>query len=175
MDKRKHPRQETKRQPLAWTQAAFPFLGLIGMGVSGYLTYVHYAHVAPACLAAAPCDAVLSSRYAQMWGVPISLLGLLLYAVLTGMGFWLWRERGERQRRIVLGTYAAALSGTIFTGYLYFLEIFELHVFCTWCIASSIVMVSILVLSTIDLFSSRVKIEERSRACPFQLFRSIQW
>jgi uncharacterized membrane protein len=150
-------------------------LGLIGMGISSYLTYVHYRSVTAVCPFNAKCDVVLSSPYAQMWGVPLSLLGLLMYAALTLMGFWLWRKQTEWWHLIALGTYAVALSGTLFTGYLYYLEIFELHAFCSWCIASSVVIVSILALSLINLFAVTRRAEKRASARRFRLSRYIGW
>jgi uncharacterized membrane protein len=150
-------------------------LSLVGTGISGYLVYAHFFKIKPVCLPGAPCEVVLSSRYADMWGVPLSLLGLLMYAVLTLMGFWLWQGQSQWQHLIDLSTYAIALSGTLFTGYLYYLEIFELHAFCSWCIASSMVIVSILALSLINLFAVTRRIEKRASARRFRLSRYIGW
>jgi uncharacterized membrane protein len=147
----------------------------LGVGISSYLTYVHYGSVTAVCPFNARCDVVLSSPYAQMWGVPLSLLGLLMYAVLTTMGFWLWRAQSRWERLIALGAYTVALSGTLFTGYLYYLEIFELHAFCSWCVASSVVIVGILALSLINFFAVTRRLEKRASARRFKLSRYIGW
>jgi uncharacterized membrane protein len=150
-------------------------LGFIGMGISSYLTYGHLANVTVVCPFEANCDLVAASPYAKMWGVPISLLGSLMYAALTLMGFWLLRKESEWEHLVALGTYAVALSGTIFTGYLYYLEIFVIHAFCSWCIASSVVIVSILVLSLINLFTTAQPVEKKTRRRRFKLSQYIGW
>lgn len=152
-----------------------PILGLVGMGICSYLAYVHYENIKPVCLPNAPCDPVLSSQYAQMWGIPISVFGLLMYTTITVFGFWLWRVKGRWQSQIALATYAIALSGVLFTLYLYYLEIFEIHAFCTWCIASSLVIISILVLSLINLSFVGLRFKEIPHSVRVSLSRHVQW
>ena len=126
-------------------------LGLCGMGISGYLTYGYLVDVSIGCPFNANCDLVQASPYAYMWDVPVPLLGLLMYAALTLMGFLLFLKKPEWENMLSLGIYAISLAGVIFTGYLYYLEIFVLHAFCSWCIVSSIVILSIFILSLIYL------------------------
>ena len=54
-------------------------LAVLGLGVAGYLTYVHYAGIDPVCNIAHGCAKVQSSSYAELAGVPVALLGLLGY------------------------------------------------------------------------------------------------
>lgn len=136
------------------TRMAVPILGLMGMGISSYLTYVHWTEVEPVCLPMTDCASVLSSPYAHLWSIPLSLLGLLMYVFLTSMGFLLLREKSEWNGLIALGTYAVALSGTLYSAYLFYLELFEIHAFCSWCLASCLVVTSILVLSLKKLLST---------------------
>lgn len=126
-------------------------LGLCGMGISGYLTYGYLVNVSIGCPFNANCDLIQASPYAYMWEVPVPLLGLLMYAALTLMGCLLLIKRAEWENIISLGIYGISLAGVIFTGYLYYLEIFVLHAFCSWCIVSSIVIVIIFILSLIYL------------------------
>jgi uncharacterized membrane protein len=143
---------------------AIPSLGLAGIVISAYLTYIHYTKVSPICLGIADCDEVLASPYAQMWGVPLSLLGLLMYVALMLLGFLMLSNKVKRQDLIVMGTYTLAVAGTLFTLYLYYLEIFEIHAFCTWCIASSIVMFITLIISIMILRTSvRTKVDPDTR------------
>ena len=118
---------------------------------------------------------VLTSAYAQMWGIPLALFGFLLYAALTALGIWSLQAKERWQDSLDLGIYGFALSGTLFSIYLYYLEIFEIHAFCTWCIGSSIVIVGLLVLALINLFRGRPRIKDKSRSRPFKLSRYIQW
>ena len=57
---------------------------LVGLGIAGYLTYVHYAGLHPVCVASGGCETVQSSHYAKLAGVPVPLLGLIGYAAILG-------------------------------------------------------------------------------------------
>jgi uncharacterized membrane protein len=50
-------------------------LCLAGVGIAGYLTYVHYAGLRPICGISRGCETVQTSRYASLVGVPVALLG----------------------------------------------------------------------------------------------------
>jgi uncharacterized membrane protein len=110
-------------------QIAIPVLSIFGMAISGYLTYLHYAIASAVCLPFMECDVVLSSPYSVMWGVPLSLFGIVVYAFITGLGFWQLRAKNEGRSLAALLIYVVALSGIIFTIYLYYLEIFVIHDF----------------------------------------------
>lgn len=152
-----------------------PVLGLLGIGISSYLVYVHYYELTTVCVPGFECDEVLSSTYAEMWGIPISLLGLCIYVLVVLLGFWLLFERSERQDLISLAIYTTALSGTLFTAYLYYLEFFVLHAFCSWCISFSIVTICLLVLSLVNLFTSERLIENIPRYIRVRVSRYVQW
>ena len=130
---------------------AIAVLGLVGTAISAYLAYAHYQHVSTLCLPNMECDAVLSSRYAQLWDIPLSLLGLGMYVVLVVLGVLIWRGPPAWQGLVGLGAYAVALSATVFSLYLYYLEIFEIEAFCTWCVASSLVVFALMALTSISL------------------------
>lgn len=130
---------------------AIPILGLAGMGISGYLTYIHYQWTEPICLKGLDCNSVLFSPYAQIWGIPISLLGFLVYALLTVGSLLLPSKQIIRSSLVALAIYAMALSGTLYSVYLTYREAFTIHAFCSWCLGSALVITSILVLSFINL------------------------
>ena len=150
-------------------------LGLCGMAVSGYLTYGYVVNAAIGCPFNADCDLVQASPYAYMWGVPVPLLGLLMYAALTLMGILLFLKKAEWENIISLGIYGISLAGVIFTLYLYYLEIFVLHAFCSWCIASSIVILCIFILSLVYYNKMKQPGEKKARKRRFRLSDYIQW
>ena len=154
---------------------AVPPLGLAGMAISGYLTYVHYSSSNLICLFGARCDVVLTSSYAQMWGLPLSLFGLAMYFLITVLGLMMLRAGSTWEHLIALETYALALAGVVFTGYLYYLEVFVLRSFCSWCIISSVVLVSILVLSIINFISIGNRLQKTPHTRRFKLSDYVQW
>lgn len=66
----------TRRDPL---RPVAMLLALVGMGIAGYLTYVHYADIEPLCSSSGGCEKVQTSEYSALVGVPVALIGLLGY------------------------------------------------------------------------------------------------
>ena len=112
---------------------AIRVLALVGLAISGYLVYIHYAGIAPVCAGSGGCERVQSSRYAELAGVPVALLGLLGYVAILGTTF----VRGEAGR---MAGACLALASAGFSLYLTYLELFVIHAICQWCVASAALM-----------------------------------
>jgi len=114
-------------------------LAAVGLLISGYLTWVHYAGVAPECVGGSGgCETVQASSYATILGVPVAALGLVGYSGLLLSAFL----RGGDGAYLGL---LVALVGTLFSAYLTYLELFVIHAVCEWCVASATVMVAALI------------------------------
>jgi uncharacterized membrane protein len=120
---------------------ALLILTFVGIGIAGYLTYVHYEGLSPICAINQGCEKVQSSKYAKVGGVPVPLIGLIGYIGILGTLL----VRGELAR---LATAAMAYVGFAFSVYLTSLELFKIHAICQWCVGSAIVMTTIAVLAT---------------------------
>ena len=112
----------------------------LGLAVAGYLTYVHYAGIPPICEIARGCEQVQSSRWSELAGVPVALLGLLAYAgVLAAVV-----APGE------IGLTAAAgqaLAGAGFSAYLTYREVFTIDAICIWCVISAALMAALVAIT----------------------------
>ena len=59
-------------------------LAVIGIGIASYLTYVHYAGITVACVQGHnECEAVQTSVYSKVAGVPVALLGVIGYVLIV--------------------------------------------------------------------------------------------
>ncbi len=134
---------------LSTTPLVLAGLALVGVGISAYLTATHYGHKTIACAGVGQCDYVNSSEYARIAGLPVSVLGLLLYGVLLVAALaWLVRPRSETAPVLYWGV---ALSGAGYAAYLTYVELGVLHAICVWCVASAMVLATSLALSTAAL------------------------
>ena len=156
-------------------QIALLVLSVLGTGISGYLVYAHFFKINPVCLPSAPCEVVLTTRYADMWGVPLSLLGMLMYLGLVMLCLWQLQKRNERKGLIAAGVYTLALSGTLFSLYLLYLEAFVIHGYCTWCMASGIVILSMLILSVVNLSQMGLSFKGLPHYLRVQTKKYVRW
>ena len=113
-------------------------LALLGLAISAYLTWVHYADVEPFCTGISDCERVQTSDYAELAGIPVAVLGLVGYAAIL-VSLWL------RVEITVLLAYVAVG----FSAYLTWAELFEIDAICQWCVASALTTVAIAVLATL--------------------------
>jgi uncharacterized membrane protein len=127
---------------------AIAALAVLGAAVAGYLTYVHYADVAPICTGSGGgCEKVQSSSYAELKGVPVAIIGLAGYLAILGS----LAIRGEGG---LLATALLALIGFGFSAYLTYLELFEIEAICQWCVASAVLMTLLAALAVARLLRS---------------------
>jgi uncharacterized membrane protein len=130
-------------------------LSVLGLGIAGYLTYVHYAGVSPVCEIAHGCEKVQTSQWSKVAGVPVAVLGLLGYAAIVAAVL----VRGETA---LVAAAGAALVGAGFSAYLTYREVFTIHAICIWCVASAVLMVALAVVTTARLL--RAESAERASA-----------
>jgi uncharacterized membrane protein len=116
-------------------------LTLVGLGVAGYLTYVHYAGINPVCTAGGTCLKVQTSIYSKLAGVPVALMGLIGY---VGIMASLLIPENERSR---FATMALTMVGFGFSAYLTYRELFSIHAVCEWCASSAVILTVLMFLA----------------------------
>ncbi len=117
-------------------------LALGGIAVSAYLTLVHYRDDLLVC-AVGGCHTVQKSPYAELYGIPVAILGLGMFIAMLVLDL-ARRGRPESAETITLVTFALALAGTVFTIYLTYLELFVIHAVCQWCVLTAVLIWALL-------------------------------
>lgn len=120
-------------------RAAIAVVALAGVGVAGYLTYVHYEPAALICTAGGGCEQVQDSEYATIVGIPVALLGLVAYLVVLALVAW------DTPTARAL-TAALALGALAFAAYLVALQAFAIEAWCVWCLVNDLAIVPLLAL-----------------------------
>ena len=133
-------------------------LSLLGVGITIYLTAVHYENVPLVCSenGLVNCSRVISSSYSVVPGtnVPITIPGFgwcIVSASLAIVG--LFSTTGLWQRRIRIAQFVWALSGLLVVLYLVYAEIVRLRTICAWCTALHVLILLMFLLTLVQLQS----------------------
>jgi uncharacterized membrane protein len=124
-----------------WPWIVGTALSVLGLGVTGYLTYEHYTSSTtlncPAGGGIVDCLKVTTSQYAAIHGLPVAVLGLIFFAVMIGLQSrlaWAYASLGVCASRLL---WSMAGVGTAI--WLVYAELFKLHAVCLWCTAVHII------------------------------------
>jgi uncharacterized membrane protein len=124
-------------------------LAVLGIGVSGLALQNHYAKAKTSYCTFGEdfnCDIVNRSRYSEVAGVPVALIGILGYAGLLGLATF-YRDKAETPAMLLF----CALSGLGFSLYLTWVEAKMLETWCVLCLSSLLFILLITVLAALEL------------------------
>jgi uncharacterized membrane protein len=131
--------------------------GLAGLGISIYLTVVHYSTIPLACPANAVinCEQVLSSPYGVIVGssVPTSAAGIAWFGVSALLAAGLLAGRTQLAR----WELAWSAVGLVTVLFLVFVEIVQLGAVCVWCTAAHLLVVLIFLIAFMRANGARVR------------------
>jgi uncharacterized membrane protein len=129
-----------ERRPAGISPWALIAFAAAGLGLSAYLTTVHYAGVAPICTTGGfvNCQAVTSSSYSVVPGtsIPVTVPGMIWFIVSGALAIWTVRcSRGGLAEPGWLRPGQAIWAGLGMLPVLYFIwaEVVQLHYICEWC------------------------------------------
>ena len=130
-------------------------LALAGLFDSLYLLWVYTSPSHPLVCLGTGCDVVRASRYAQLWGHPLPVYGVVMYVALAlAVLIQPWLASIGARRLAEVAVAAIAGAGVTFSLYLTYLEAFVIHAWCAWCVGSAIIIGLVFVLACLDLASS---------------------
>ena len=123
-------------------------LTFIGLLVSIYMTIYKVTSNDNMCIGSQDCSVVNASKYSEVNGIPVAVIGAIGYTALLGI-LWLERRPGFFQDNGSMIFFGISLIGFFFTLWLVYVEVALLKAYCPFCIASQISMTLIFVLSAI--------------------------
>ncbi len=110
-------------------------LSLIAFGVAGYLAANSLTNSQPAgCAPGVGCGEVLSSPWSSLWGLPVSVPGVVVYFSLFLLTFHLSPSQSDHHRRVAWSLFVAlaALAGLAAVWFIY-LQLFIIKSICPYC------------------------------------------
>ena len=115
---------------------ALVILALAGFLISFYLSLTHYRDLIPPCYVTSGCESVVTSRYATILGVPLSLIGALFFAVM----FYLAIALITGPHKKVLRAYELlAFAGILVAVVLFLLQAIVLKAYCVYCLGTEVI------------------------------------
>lgn len=132
---------------------AAAIVAAIGALVSLYLTWVHYSGDLALCIGVGGCEAVQTSRFAVVGGIPVALVGLTGFVAMFVLALIRLREGAPVWADTAL--FGLSVAGALYVGYLTYIELFVLGAVCPWCVAVAVCAALVLALVSLDLFAPR--------------------
>ena len=123
---------------------------LIGLGITIYINNKQKAKKPLMCPRRAPCETVISSPEAKIFGISNTILGMLYYAVTAG--FLLYLGTGNSSQLVNTLFVILTSIGFLFSMYLVGVQHFKIKQWCVWCLGSA-AMATVLFVVMLTLFS----------------------
>lgn len=118
-------------------------LALVGLLVALYLWLWKIGVLGVLACGDGGCEAVQLSPYAELFGMPVALFGVLGYLAIFALGLAGVQAPLAARRWPTTGLVLLAAMGLAFTGYLTYLEASVIHAWCRWCIVSAAIIAAI--------------------------------
>jgi uncharacterized membrane protein len=134
-------------------------LTIIGLLVSIYMTVYKFTSNDAMCIGSGDCHTVNASKYSEVNGIPVAVIGAIGYASLLAV-LWLERKSDFLKENGSLLFFGIALIGFFFTLWLVYVEVALLKAYCPFCITSQISMTIIFILSLIRVIRQPQILEE---------------
>ncbi len=135
------------------TVAKLPLLAavvaLAGLADAIFLTIEHYTGGQVPCSIVAGCEQVLTSQYAEIFGIPLAMFGAFAYFVAFALA--LLTSFGNRALWTLFGVQVVLM--TIFTVWLLYLQGYVIEAFCQFCLLSAISTFTLFIIYLISRFS----------------------
>jgi len=133
-----------------WLYRISVALTALGLLVAIYMTIYKITSNNAMCLGSGDCSTVNNSRYSEVNGIPVAIIGILGYLAILAVHY-LERGRGYFKQNGTLLIFGLALTGFIFTVWLVYVEFVLIKALCPFCLTSQTAMTIIFIISIIRL------------------------
>jgi uncharacterized membrane protein len=131
-------------------------LVVLGLIISGYLSYVKLTEVPMVCVQGSDifnCEVVQNSAYSRIAGIPIAWFGFAVYVALFIL-LSLQNRIPFLKENGILVVFGITLFAWLYSMYLVYLQFFVLQALCPWCLAHEAVMTVLFIVSCLRLRKS---------------------
>ncbi len=126
-------------------------LALAGIFVACYLLLYKLGLIGHLTCSVGSCETVNTSRWATFLGVPVAGWGVAFYVGMFALALISTADQHADSVRMSRSLVFAAGTGVLFSAWLTWLELFQIHAICQWCVISAIIVTVIFMVSLADL------------------------
>ncbi len=131
-------------------------LSIIGFSIALFVRNKKRNQHPLVCPLGSHCDSVIYSRYATFLGIDVATLGICYYGLVALLyGAFMVIPIGIPSS-IIVGGFLLTMLAVIFSVYLLFIQFFVIKEWCTWCLASAFISISMLVTASISFETVRI-------------------
>ncbi len=121
-----------------------------GFLISLYIYHKKSANEEMICPLNFDCETVIYSKYSKFFGVPLEFMGMGYYLLIFFSYVYFLTFPNDVSPILAVIIYPLSIGAFLFSGYLVFIQAFNIKEFCTWCLfsagLSTIIFVSALAL-----------------------------
>ena len=121
-------------------------LALAGLSAATYVFVTHSLGYELFCPFATGCDAVQNSPYAVLFGIPVSLLGMLGFTAYIALAL-IGLRSGAAARGYLHALVVLSVVEVGFTSYMAYLQVAVIRAVCSWCMLSAALTVALALLT----------------------------
>jgi|SRR5258706_302029 len=133
-----------------WLYRASLALVTLGLLVSIYMTIYKITDNKNMCLGSGGCSDVIHSRYSEVNGLAVPVIGAIGFtALLLALFFETRNPFFEKNGTLIV--FGMSLTGFLFVVWLVFVELVLIKSLCPFCITTQITMTLVFILSVIRL------------------------
>ncbi len=133
-----------------WLYRSSAVLVVVGLLVSIYMTIYKLTANDSMCLGSGDCSTVNASRYSEVNGIPVGVIGAIGYLAILAVHYFEKRNSFFKQNGTLL-IFGMALTGFLFTIWLIYVEIALLKAICPFCVTSQAAMTIIFIIAVMRL------------------------
>jgi|SRR3989338_10083180 len=135
-----------------WLILAFIGVSLAGFLDAAYLTAAHYSNEIPPCSITQGCEEVTTSKYAEIFNVPVALTGVVYYLTVFLLSVYYFDSRKDFALKYLL---AIPVLGFVASAWFVYVQVHILDAICLYCMFSAFTSASLLVLGVAVIVSNR--------------------
>jgi len=130
-------------------------VALFGFADATFLTFKHYSGTALSCGVHGGCNAVTTSKYSTVFGIPVALGGSLFYLSIFIISIaYLDTKKGLLLKYLTW----APIAGLLASAWFVYLQLFVLHEICIYCMGSATTSTILFIMGMLILYRRKQKI-----------------